>query len=177
MQAQNLASASPRGRFAACWGVLGFSLLLGEAFYKVSPFVLELLSWPLQPLHWLILAAWVAFMGYSEGYRGFQMHYSPRFAARLHWLSQNASPMQAALAPLFCMGFFGTTRKRKIVAYCLTSGIVLLVVFIRMLPQPWRGIIDLGVMVGLGWGLLSVLWFVRQALDQGKIYADPVVSE
>ena len=81
MQAPNLSAASPRGRFAACWGVLGFSLLLAEAFYKVSPFVLELMSWPMQPLHWLILVGWVAFMGYSEGYRGFHLKHRREAAA------------------------------------------------------------------------------------------------
>ncbi|MEZ0373733.1 MAG: hypothetical protein ACAI44_31870, partial [Candidatus Sericytochromatia bacterium] len=141
----SLAEAEKLGRIAAIWGVTGFTLLLGEALYKVMPWVIDLFSHPLSLMHWLILIAWCAFMGYTEGYKGFQKHYSPRFAARLRWLSQNPSRRRAALAPLFCMCFIGTTRKRKIVAYTLTAFIFLLVVFIRMLPQPWRGIIDVGV--------------------------------
>ena len=33
-----------------------------------------------------------------------------------------------------------------------------------LLPFPWRGLIDAGVVVGLGWGALSVVWFGGQAL-------------
>lgn len=163
------------GRFAATWGLLGFSCLLGEAFYKVTPYVLELFQSPLSLFHWIALVGWVAFMAYSEGYRGFQQHYSPRFAARLRWLRDHANAKQALLAPLFCMCFFGTTRKRKIVAYCLTSGIVLLVVAIKFLAQPWRGIVDVGVIVGLGWGLLSIYVYAWQALALNREIGDPEV--
>lgn len=163
------------GQIAAIWGLTGFSLLIGEALYKVMPWVIDLFSHPLSPMHWAILLLWCAFMGYSEGYKGFQQHYSPRFAARLLWLRQNPSRRNTLLAPLFCMCFIGTTRKRKIVAYCLTGFIVLLVVGIRMLPQPWRGIIDVGVVLGLGWGLASVYYFCWQALVNGRESADPEV--
>ncbi|MGE3728875.1 MAG: hypothetical protein AB7I41_25230, partial [Candidatus Sericytochromatia bacterium] len=135
---------SALGRFAATWGLFGFTALIGEAFYKVMPYVVELFQTRLSPLHWAALLGWVGFMAYSEGYRGFQMHYSPRFAARLRWLRDHANLKQALLAPLFCMCFFGTTRKRKIVAYCLTGGIFLLVVGMKFLSQPWRGIVDVG---------------------------------
>lgn len=170
------ATSPARGRFAAAWGLIGFSALLGEAFYKVTPYVIELFQKPLSALHWAALIGWVAFMAYSEGYRGFQKHYSPRFAARLRWLRENANLKQALLAPLFCMCFFGTTRKRKIVAYCLTSGIALLVVLIKLLPQPWRGIIDVGVIVGLGWGLLSIYVFTWQTLVLKRELGDPEVA-
>lgn len=164
-----------RGNFMAIWSVVGFSLLLGEAFYKVIPFVIELFSLPLTAGHWAALVGWSLFMAYSEGYRGFQKHYSPRFAARAHWLKNNPNSINPWLAPLFCMCFLGTTRKRKIVAYCLTSGIVLLVIYIRSLPQPWRGIIDAGVLIGLSWGLLSVLWFCWQAFNHEQVAVDPEV--
>ena len=40
----------------------------------------------------------------------------------------------------------------------LDFGIVGLIVLIRKLDQPWRGIVDAGVVVGLGWGLVATLW-------------------
>lgn len=171
-----LDSSQQHRRWAAGWGIAGFSLLIGEALYKVIPYVVELFQKPLTPMLWAILIAWTAFMAYSEGYRGFQKHYSPRFAARARWLRDNASPKQALLAPLFCMCFIGTTRKRKIVAYCLTGGIALLVLIIRVTPQPWRGIIDVGVVVGLGWGLISVLAYCWQALVLDREVGDPEVA-
>ena len=33
-----------------------------------------------------------------------------------------------------------------------------------MLPQPWRGIVDVGVVIGLGWGALATLALFVAAL-------------
>jgi hypothetical protein len=68
------------------------------------------------------------------------------------------------------MGFFHATRKRKIVAYSLTTMIIVLIILVRHLPQPWRGIVDAGVLLGLGWGLVSVWIFSFKALV-GRGYA------
>ena len=46
----------------------------------------------------------------------------------------------------------------------LVTMIVLLVVAVRQLPQPWRGIVDLGVVVGLFAGALSIVFFAVQAV-------------
>ena len=116
--------------------------------------------------HWLLLLANVAFMAYSEGYKGFQKAYSPRFAARLRHLRDHPRFFHSVLAPLFSMGYFHTTRKRLIVSYALTVIIILLILIVHQLPQPWRGILDIGVVVGLGWGLISILAFSWQALRQ-----------
>jgi hypothetical protein len=32
-----------------------------------------------------------------------------------------------------------------------------LVFLIRLIPQPWRGILDLGLVTAFGWGFLSAL--------------------
>lgn len=169
------AEAAKLSRITAIWGAMGFTLMIGEALYKVTPWVIDLFSHPLNAVHWAIIVAWCGFMGYAEGYKGFQKHYSPRFAARLQWLTRHPSRRNAALAPLFCMCFIGTTRKRKIVAYALTTFIFMLVVVIRTLPQPWRGIIDVGVVVGLTWGLSTVLFFSWQAIKHGRDMGDPEV--
>jgi hypothetical protein len=54
------------------------------------------------------------------------------------------------------MGLFHATRKRLVVSWSVLSGVVVLVVAVRMLEQPWRGIVDAGVVVGLAWGLLAL---------------------
>jgi hypothetical protein len=159
----------------ALWGPVALSLLLIEALYKLVPIAWEALQMPLTLGHWVALGLWVAFMGFTEGYRGFQKAFSPRFAARARWLRDHGAPLQLFLSPLFCMGIFGTTRKRKIVAWALTVGIVCLVITIRLLPQPWRGIIDAGVVVGLSWGLTSLVWFSVLALGADRSVADPEV--
>jgi hypothetical protein len=62
------------------------------------------------------------------------------------------------LAPLFCMGFFHATRQRMLTSWLVTSAIVALVIVVSHAPQPWRGIVDTGVVTGLGLGLASLLW-------------------
>lgn len=159
----------------AFWGPFGLALLLVEALYKLVPIAWTALQMPLHAGHWVALVLWVLFMGFTEGYRGFQKAFSPRFAARARWLRDQGTPLTLWLAPFFCMGLFGTTRKRKIVAWTLTLGIVLLVVTLRFLPQPWRGIVDAGVVVGLSWGLASLVWFCVPALMSDAPVADPEV--
>ena len=53
--------------------------------------------------------------------------------------------------------------------------IVSLVIAVRWLEQPWRGIVDAGVVVGLSWGLVSMAAFTLRALtDPGYPYGPEV---
>ena len=46
------------------------------------------------------------------------------------------------------------------------------VLIARQLPQPWRGIVDAGVVVGLGLGIISILYFMISARSQdGQSFA------
>ena len=137
------------GLGGAIWGVLGVVALLAYSLFRLWPCAVGTFEVPLTWYHWAALVVYVVFMAYSEGYRGFQQAFSPRVVARAKYLSQNPRPLHVALAPLFCMGYFYATRRRLIVVYVLTIFIVLLIVLIRLLDQPWRGIIDAGVLVGL----------------------------
>ena len=147
----------------ALWGLAGVVLLLGQAIVKLLPFALELLDRTLAPLELAILGGWIAISAYSEGYRGFQKQFAPRVVARARYLSAHPRPLHVALAPLFCMGLIHATRKRLIISWVLTLAIVALVLAVRQLAQPWRGIIDAGVAVGLGWGLLAIGYFIVRA--------------
>ena len=45
--------------------------------------------------------------------------------------------------------------------------VVVLIIGVRMLEQPWRGIVDAGVVVGLTWGLLAILgWGIGAAMGR-----------
>jgi hypothetical protein len=116
-------------------------------------------------------------MAYAEGYRGFQKAFSPRVAARALYLKKNPCLLHVLLAPFFCMGFFHASRRRKITSFSVTSGIIVLILLVRLLPQPWRGIIDAGVVVGLAWGLISLIIFSYQAFTQKEFKYSPEVSE
>ena len=145
------------GTLGAIWGIGGCNLILIWAIVRLSGIAIEGLMFRLAWYHLLSLAAIVLFMLYSEGYKGFQRQFSPRFAARARYLKDHPRVLHVLLAPLFCAAFFHTTPSRKVVVYTLTIGIVVLVVLVRRLDQPWRGIIDLGVVAGLAWGVVATL--------------------
>lgn len=147
------------GTFGAFWGLLGVVLLLGSAVYRLAGVAMGAFSSTFFWHHWAGLILVALFMAYAEGYRGFQQRFSPRVAARARYLRNNTHFIHALLAPLFCMGFFHATRKRKITSLSLTFGIIILVTMVRFIPQPWRGIIDFGVVIGLAWGLVSLIIF------------------
>lgn len=171
--------ASLAGLLTATWAVVGFTIILLQALYRLYPMVQTMLdNHPLQWWHWALIVFWMGFMGYSEGYKGFQKAFSPRFAARARWLKYYpGGVLRTIFAPFFCMGFFGATKKRKIVAWVLNVGIVFIILVIRQLSQPWRGIVDTGVLLGLSWGLLSVLFFCFQTLIQDQPGVGPEVSD
>lgn len=156
------------GRIGAIWGIVGLSLLFGRALFALSHYVPEMRGTPGHPVelhwyHWAALVACLLFMGYAEGYKGFQLKFSPRAAARALYLRRNPTVARVIFAPLFCMGYFHATRKRKIVAYSLTTMIVGLIICVHNSVQPWHGIIDAGVLFGLGWGMISVWVFAVKA--------------
>ena len=67
-------------------------------------------------------------------------------------------------------------KKRKIVAYGLTAMVILLILLVERLPQPWRGIVDAGVLLGLSWGLVSFWIFTVRAFFGLGPAVDPELS-
>lgn len=166
----------PMGLLGALWGLLGVTALLGSAVGRLLPKAVEALRSPLSPLQWISLLGWVGFMAFAEGYRGFQQGFSPRVAARARYLRDRPTALRVLLAPFFVMAYFGAPARRRVVALGVTSFVVLLVVLVRHVPQPWRGIIDAGVVVGLAWGLLTVLLESVRALGSAGPAVDPEVT-
>ena len=161
----------------AWWGLAGVALLLGSAVYRLTPMAIRAFSFEFRWYHTITLALVVFFMAYVEGYRAFQQGFSPRVAARARYLQHQGRLSHAILAPLFCMGFFHTTRRRQITSISVTAGIIVLVLLVRLLDQPWRGIVDAGVVVGLVWGLASLVLFGIQALSSKPFPYSPEVPE
>ena len=88
----------------------------------------------------------------------FQRGYSPRVAARALHLKDNPQLWDVALAPVFCMGLFHATRRRLMTSWIVAVAVILLIIAVRALPPLWRGIVDLGVVVALAWGV-AALWY------------------
>ncbi len=177
MPNRGLQTKSVVGLLGALWGIAGFSWFLGYAILRLLPIALETFAYPLRWYHWVALGINLIMMAYLEGYRGFQKGFSPRMAARAKYLAHHPKPLPVLLAPLYCVGYFQTSRKRQRTVIWLTIAIVLFVLVIRLLDQPWRGIADAGVVVGLTWGVVSLLIFTTLAFTSADFDYSPEVPE
>lgn len=150
------------------WGIGGVLTVLLFAIYRLAPMALALENFQLSILHWIALIFSVVYMAYAEGYKGFHLGFAPRVVMRAMYLRENPNITHVLLAPVFCMGFIYATRKRQILSIALTLMIVCFIVLVRMTPQPWRGILDAGVVMGLSIGIISILHFVVLAQKNPK---------
>ena len=167
------------GRIGAVWGLAGVLAILIVAIVRLGGIAIEAFAYPFDWWHWVLLVANTLFMAHSEGYKGFQVNYSPRVVARAMSLARHPHPLRVALAPLFCMGYFHASRRRLLTTYALTIGIIVLIIVFHQLNQPLRGILDAGVVVGLSWGTASIVALVIHVVrgrpfDYSADLPDPV---
>lgn len=152
------------GTIGIGWGLGGFLALLGSAMVRLTPMAAEAIQQPsLHPIHWAALGVWTAFMLYTEAYRGFHLAFAPRFGARMRHLFEHPSWWHVLLAPAYGMCLIHATPHRKRVAWGLVAAILCLVAAVRHVAQPWRGIIDFGVVLGLAAGAMSTVYFTVRA--------------
>ncbi len=156
-------SSNLLGTLTATWGIAGVLLLIGAAMVRLTRVGLDAFDYPLRMHHWAFFVVFLLFMLISEGYRGFQKSFAPRVATRARELQLDPRPLQVFLAPLVCMGLVYATPSRMLRSYGLAGMIVIFVLIVRQLPQPWRGLVDLGVAAGLLWGMLALILFSYKA--------------
>lgn len=154
------------------WGVGGVIAILLQAVTRLTPRALTVFDGGLTVGHWVVVIGWVGFMLYAESYRGFHLQFNPRVIVRAAGVAQDPNPWRVAFAPLVAMGLLYGTRRRLLVSRLLVLGIIGLVLTVRVLPEPWRAIVDLGVVAGLGVGMLSLVGIAVRAV-QGQ---PPAVS-
>jgi hypothetical protein len=138
--------------------------LLLAAIVRLSPMAFELVGHSLTAMQWAALLLFVPYMIWAEGYRGFHRNFAPRLVVRANYLKNHPRPAHVLLAPLFCMGYIHATPRRQLLSISLTAMIICFVLIVRLLPQPWRGIIDSGVVLGLFIGVVSILYFLVRSL-------------
>ena len=157
-----------RNVLTVTWAVLGVAAVLLFPVVRLARYAWAAIDGGLDILQWAVLIINVVFMAWSEGYKGFQQRFSPRVAARALYLYQNELPFYTKLlAPFFCIGYFNASRRVRLTTWLGTLGIIVLVLLIHQLDQPWRGIIDAGVVVGLSWGLVTyVVFLIRAFTDE-----------
>jgi hypothetical protein len=160
----------------AVWGTFGVLAILGQAIYRLTPLALApFRADMLSHAQMAICAGWTLVSLYSEGYKGFQKAFSPRVVARAFHLGKNPRPLFVVLAPLYCLALFHATRKRLIFTYVFYTLLVGVIVVVHQLDQPWRGIIDAGVVAGLMYGAATVLYYFVVALTGRSLPVSPDV--
>ncbi|MGJ8672486.1 hypothetical protein [Rubritalea sp.] len=147
---------------ATIWGIIGVTAFIGTAILRLYEKAALAFTgdYELTTMHWVIMIAFSIFMLIAEGYRGFQKKFSPRTAARTQQLFLHPTLKRTLLAPFFCMGYFDATKKTRIIAFSLTAGIICLILLMRLVSMPMRGVLDVGVVLGLSYGLLSYFCFL-----------------
>lgn len=156
---------APREKLIAAWGIVWVSVLLGHAIWTLTPLAIEpwtegLMTTGQQGIY----IGWLVANAYLEGYRGFQLRFSPRVVARAVYLGQNPRLLWVVLALPFCMSLFHSTRRQMMVSWGFIGALVAVIWWVRTLPQLWRGIIDGGVVLGLVWGLAVIWWLFGRYL-------------
>lgn len=165
------------GGLAAAWAIAGWAGVLLFAIVRLSRIAAEALADELTPAQLAVLLVNLVVMAWTEGYRGFQLKFSPRAAARVLYLRRHADWRMTLLAPFFCVGYYRASPRVRRMTWLGTMLIVLLIIIVHQLPQPWRGIVDAGVVLGLTWGLVSFLALSGRALVSGAYPAEHQVRE
>ena len=160
---------------AVVWALVGVVVMLAFAVWRLSAYAISALDSDLTLVQIILLVAFSMFMAYSEGYKGFYLNFAPRFAARVKYVYREGRVIELVLSPFFCFGYFGTTHTKQIVSIILTLGLIMLVVLMRYVPQPWRGIVDVGVVIGLTLGIFSIIYCVYQELTSEEYLHDPQI--
>ena len=170
---------------ATLWGVVGVVAVLSNAIRRLLPIALEPFSkagtaaaaTAFTPLHWAQYVGFVLIMAYAEGYKGFQLKFSPLVVKRAMTLGPNSPFHHKLFAAPYSMGLFHASKKRQIVSWTLALGIVGLVKLVKTLAFPYRSIVDAGVVVGLSWGTASIAGIYVQALRGQVPMIDPAMPE
>jgi hypothetical protein len=113
------------------------------------------------------------FFAYAKGYKGFHCKFSPLVVKRSFRLASAQSTaaqtiMNYVLAPLYSMGLIHATKKRLITSWAVSTGVTALVVVVKRLSPVWRCILDAGVVVGLTYGSLSIVWLFLKSIVTGQ---------
>lgn len=160
---------APRGtlreKLIATFAIAWIFWILGSALRRIVPLAVQpWLDGSMSTGQKALYLAFAVFNAYAEGYRGFQLRYCPRVVGRAVHLGANPKPLHLVLALPFVMSLFHAQRRQRITSWVLIVGLTLLIAWVKTIPQPWRGIIDGGVVIGLGWGLVSVAWLFGRYL-------------
>lgn len=156
-------------RLAPLWALTGVGLLFGWAIVRLGRRGLVMLAGGGLGLGQMAAATGLVLLFLiGEGWAALQRRWVPRVIRRAAELDEDAALPYRLLAPLYGMSLVGAAPSHMARAWAGTAAVVGAVLLVRLLPEPWRGIVDLAVAGALTWGLAAL---VVQA--PGALAADP----
>ena len=146
----------PADLAAAAWALVGVAAIFAYAVLRLGERGIETIRAGLTPAEWAALAVIAALTVYSEGVRALQRRWVPHLFERVAGL--RAEPvLHRLLAPIWALSLIAAPRRSLLRAWVGLFAIVLAVILVRRLPEPWRGIVDFAVAISLGWGLVVMI--------------------
>ncbi len=144
------------------WATLGVAAITLDAVLRLAPRAVATLASDLTPTQWMLASVWTLGMIYGEGYRVFTRSLGPRLHLRARAIARRRRPVEVLLAPLVCLDLVCRPRAALLGGWRLVAMIIGFVLLVRQLPAPWRGIVDIGAVAGLGLGSLGLLIPLRR---------------
>jgi len=152
-------AANLSGIAAGVWGILGFSVLVGNALRGMSAEIEYILATPLTAWQTVGFVLIVLVFGLAKGYFIFRQRFCRSYASRIGELIRPpVKLLYAVLAPLYCLNMIGAERRQLVRGYALVAGIILMIISVKFVPFPWRGMILTGVAVALTWAALEIAY-------------------
>jgi hypothetical protein len=155
---------SARGLVVAAWAIGAIALSLVEAIWRLGARASATLQAGLEPHEWATLIVVVALFLYGEGVRALQRRFVPHVVNRTLVVARGGGAVASVLAPLFAMSLVHDAPRAMARAWVGVALIVVAVLAVREMPEPWRGVIDAGVASALSWGLGALLLQSARAL-------------
>jgi hypothetical protein len=160
-----------RSLLARSWALAGLVLLLGRASVSLTLKGYHEVVAPglLTPVEWMALAGIALLFVWGEGWMALHRKWAPRVAGRIRDLDAELGALGLVLAPLHAVGLVGAPRRTLVRTWSGVAAIVVAVVLVRQLAQPWQGMIKLGVAGALALGVVSL---TVRVLDGGLRSSD-----
>ena len=152
------------GRVVSVWCLTGVSALFAFAILRLGGRGLAAVAGGLTALEWGALLVFGGLFVYCEGVLALQRKWVPRLAQRAEALRDESSGLLHLMAPLYGMSLIGAVRGQVLRSWGMVAAICVAVWVVGVLPEPWRGIIDLSVAAALVWGLAAIVSAVPTVL-------------
>jgi hypothetical protein len=161
----------------SAWTLLGVAALFATSIVRLGSRGIATIQRGLEWGEWSgLIFLTVAFV-YGEGFRALDRRWVPRLLERALLLRDDPRLSVRLLAPLYGLALVGVGRGDLIRGWLVVAAILGAVLTVRVLPDPWRGIIDFAVAAALSWGLVAILRRVPEAGSVATVSPDTILFQ